>query len=75
MPLFKEACMQMAITIWKEKRVKSKLRVTQIYGVPLTTLCKQLTRIKSQSETHINSHKLTPIEEETLIKRLLDADR
>ena len=75
MPLSKESHMQMAITAWKEKRVKSKLRAMQIYGIALTTLCKRLTGIKSQSETRANGHKLTPIKEETLIKRLLDTDR
>ena len=75
MPLSKEAHMKMAITTWKEKRVKSKLRAAQIYGVPLTTLRKRLTGIKSRSETRVNGHKLTPIEEETLVKWLLDVDR
>lgn len=65
----------MAITAQKEKKVKSKLKAAQIYSVPETTLREQLASIKPQSETHTNSHKLTTIKEESLIKILLDADK
>jgi hypothetical protein len=75
MPLSKEARLQMAITAWKEKKVKSKLKAAQIYGVPETTLREQLAGIKPRSETHANSHKLTTIKEESLVKILLDADK
>jgi hypothetical protein len=65
----------MAITAWKEKKVKSKLKAAQIYGVPETTLREQLAGIKPRSETRANGHKLTTIKEETLVKILLDADK
>jgi hypothetical protein len=75
MPLSKEARMQMAITAWKEKKVKLKLKAAEIFGVPKSTLRERLAGIKPQSETRANSHKLTAIEEESLVKILLDADK
>ena len=36
----------MVITAWKEKKVKSKLKAAQIYGVPKTTLREWLAGIK-----------------------------
>jgi hypothetical protein len=75
MPLSKEARMQMAITTWKEKKVKSKLKAAKIFGVPKSTLRERLAGIKPQSETRANGHKLTAIEEESLVKILLDADK
>lgn len=75
MPLSKEARMQMAITAWKEKRVKSKLKAAEIFGVPESTLRERLAGVKPRSETRANGHKLTAIEEESLVKQLLDADK
>jgi hypothetical protein len=75
MPLSKEAHMQMAITAWKQQKVKSKLKAAQIFGVSKSSLRKRLSRVKPQSETHVNGHKLTATKEESLVKRLLDADK
>jgi hypothetical protein len=75
MPLSKETRMQMAITAWKEKKVKSKLKAAEIFSVPESTLREQLAGIKPRSETRANGHKLTAIEEESLVKILLDADK
>jgi hypothetical protein len=75
MPLSKEARMQMAITAWKQQKVKSKLKAAQIFGVPESSLRKRLSGVKPRTETRANSHKLTATEEETLVKRLLDADK
>jgi hypothetical protein len=75
MPLSKEARMQMAITAWKQQKVKSKLKAAQIFSVPESSLRKRLSGVKSRTETCANSHKLTATEEETLVKRLLDADK
>lgn len=75
MPLSKEARMQMAITAWKQQKVKSKLKAAQIFGVPESSLRKRLSGVKPWTETRANSHKLTATEEETLVKRLLDADK
>ena len=57
----------------KKSQIKSK-SYTDIYNVAKTTLCEWLTGIKPQSETRTNGYKLTPIEEETLVKRLLDTN-
>jgi hypothetical protein len=75
MPLSKEARMQMAITAWKQQKVKSKLKAAQIFSVPESSLRKRLSGVKPRTETRANSHKLTATEEETLVKRLLDADK
>ena len=75
MPLSKEAYIQIAITAWKQQKVKSKLKAAQIFSVPESSLRKQLSRVKPQTEIYINSHKLTATKEETLIKQLLDADK
>ena len=75
MPLSKEARMQMAITAWKEKKVQSKLKAAQIYGVSESSLRKRLNGIKPRTETRANGHKLTEYEEEVLVKSLLDADK
>jgi hypothetical protein len=75
MPLSKEARMQMAITAWKQQKVKSKLKAAQIFGVSESSLRKRLSGVKPRSETRANGHKLTATEEESLVKRLLDADK
>lgn len=67
--------MKMAITAWKDKKVRSKLKAAKIFSVPESTLRERLASIKPQSETRTNGHKLTAIEEESLVKRLLDADK
>lgn len=46
MPLSKEARMQMAITAWKQQKVKSKLKAAQIFGVPESSLRKRLSGVK-----------------------------
>ncbi|OJJ36786.1 hypothetical protein ASPWEDRAFT_427181 [Aspergillus wentii DTO 134E9] len=43
MPLSKEAYIQMAISAWKEKKVKSKLKAAEIFGIPESILCDWLT--------------------------------
>ena len=63
MPLSKEACMQMAITAWKQQKVKSKLKAAQIFGVPESSLRKRLSGVKPRTETRANSHKLTATED------------
>ena len=67
--------MQMAITAWKDKKVQSKLKAAQIYGVSESSLRKRLNGIKPRTETRANGHKLTEYEEEVLVKRLLDPDK
>ncbi|GFF97053.1 hypothetical protein IFM47457_11199 [Aspergillus lentulus] len=65
MPLSKEACMQMAITAWKQQKV----------NVSESSLRKWLAGVKPRAETCANGYKLTVTEEESLVKQLLDADK
>jgi len=75
MPLSKEARIQMAISAYSDQKIKSKKSAAAIFGVPKTTFRERLSGIKPRRETRPNGHKLTEVEEETLIKRLLDAGK
>jgi hypothetical protein len=75
MPLSKEAHIQMAITAWKDKKVKSISKAAKLYNVAESTLRERLAGVKPRSETRANNLRLTSFEEETLIKQLLDADK
>jgi hypothetical protein len=75
MPLNKESRMQMAISAYKKKKIKSKQKAAEVFGVSWTTLCACLDGRKSCSETCANGHKLTKIKEDVLVKKLLDADK
>ena len=65
----------MAIAAWKEKKTRSILEAARVFEVPESTLHTQLAGIKPQPETCANSHRLTEIEEKSLIKKILDADK
>ena len=67
--------MQMAITAWNEKRFSSILEAAQVFEVPESTLRTRLAGIKLRSETRANGYKLTEVEEKSLVKQLLDADK
>jgi hypothetical protein len=67
--------MQMAISAYKNQKIKSKLKATEIFRVPKSTLCEQLSRVKPYTEICANSYRITVIEEKSLIKHLLDADK
>ena len=75
MLLPKESCVQMAINAWNEKKTRLILEAAKVYEVSESTLHRQLAGIKSQSETCANGHRLTEVEEQSLIKHLLDADK
>jgi len=75
MPLSKESRMQMAITAWKDKKFRSILEAAQVFEVPESTFRTRLAGIKPRSETRANGYKLTEVEEESLAKQLLDADK
>jgi hypothetical protein len=75
MPLFKESRVQMAVKAWEEKKTRSILEAARVFEVPESTLRRRLAGIKSRSETRANSHRLTEIEESSLVKQLLDADK
>ena len=65
----------MAIAAWEEKKTRSILEASRVFEVPESTLCRQLAGVTSCPETHTNGHRLTEIEEKSLIKQLLDADK
>jgi hypothetical protein len=75
MPLSQENRMQMAISAYKTQKIKSKLKAAEVFGVSEATLRRRLKGTKARVETRANGHKLTAIEEEVLVKRLLDADK
>ncbi|RJE26016.1 hypothetical protein PHISCL_01618 [Aspergillus sclerotialis] len=75
MPPSQENRIQMAISAYKSKKVKSKSRAAAIFGVPKSTFIDRLNGIQPRSEARASGHKLTTIEEESLVKRLLDADK
>lgn len=65
----------MAISACKKKNFRSILKAAKVFEVPETTLHEWLAGVKPQSETCASGHKLTEIEEESLVKQLLDADK
>lgn len=65
----------MAISIYKNQKIKLKSKATKIFRVPKSTLYKQLSRVKLYTETRVNSYRIIVIEEKSLIKYLLDADK
>ena len=67
--------MQMAISIYKKKKIKSKQKAAEVLRVSQTILCTCLDRQKLYLEIHANSYKLTKIKEDILIKKLLDTDK
>jgi hypothetical protein len=75
MPLPQEARMQMAISGYRKKQFRSKAAAAGIFAVSRETLRDRLRGVKPRSETRANGHRLTVIEEEALMKRLLDADK
>ena len=75
MPLSKENRMQMAISVIQNKKIQSKRNAAAIFGISEATLRSRLKGIQPRSETRPNGHKLLVLEEEVLIKQLLDADK
>jgi hypothetical protein len=75
MTLSQENRLQMAISASKDKKVRSKTRAAEIFEVPKTTLLRRLKGSRPRSETRANGHKLQAVEEEVLLKQLLEADK
>jgi hypothetical protein len=75
MPLSQENRVQMALSASIMKKIRSKTRAAEIFCVPKTTLLRSLKGIKAWPETRANGLKLHSIEEEVLLKRLLEADK
>ena len=75
MPPSQESRMQMAITTFKNQKIKSKTKAAETFSVPEATLRRRLQGRKSRAETRATGHKLNSLEEEVLFKRSLDADK
>lgn len=65
----------MAISAYKTQKIKLKLKAAEVFSISKATLYYQLKGIKARVETCANSYKLTAIEEEVLVKRVLDIDK
>src|SRR5699024_8436340 len=66
---------QMAISAYRSKNIRSKSRAAADFGAPKTTFINRLDGIQPRSETRASGHKLTAVEEESLVKQLLNADK
>jgi len=75
MPLSQENQIQMAIAAYKNQKVRSILKTTEIFGVPEATLYACLKERQPHAETCANGYRLKAIEEETLIQQLLETDK
>jgi hypothetical protein len=75
MPLSQENRIQMAVSAFKNEKIKSRLKAAETFNVPETTLRRRLNGSKSRAETRANGHKLNQFEEEVLEKKLLEADK
>jgi hypothetical protein len=71
MPLSQKNRIQMAISAFKNKKIKSRLKASETFNVPETTLRRRLNGSKSRA----NGHKLNQFEEEVLEKKILEADK
>lgn len=67
--------MQMAISAIKNRKIQSNRKAASIFSVSEPTLRACLKERKPRSETRANSHKLTTLKEEVLVKRTLDVDK
>jgi hypothetical protein len=70
-----EGKIQLAISDLKNGRISNIREATRIYEIPRTTLRDRLKGIEYRGEIRANNHKLTQLEEESLIKWVLDLDR
>ena len=75
MPLPQENRMQMAIHVYRCEKIHSQSKAIKVFSVPMSTFQNWLKGMNPQSETRANGHKLTVLEEESLVKQLLDTDK
>ena len=75
MPKSQESNIQMAISAYNSKRIKSKKEAAKVIAVSETTLRERLKGRKPRSGTRANNHILSSIQEEVLVKQILNADK
>jgi AraC-like DNA-binding protein len=64
----------LAIQAIKNKEISSLRDAARRFNVPEPTLCRRLRGTTSRAESRANSYKLTQIEEELLLKRIISID-
>jgi hypothetical protein len=70
----KESQIIMALELMKRDPSLSVRRVAALYGVPRTTLTRRRSGTPSRRDSPPNSTKLIKIEEETIVRYILDLD-
>jgi hypothetical protein len=74
-PSYTEGTLQLAIQATIEDRDESKRRVIAAFSVPRTTVQQQRQGALSQRDRKPNSKKLTKLEEEALVQRILNLNQ
>jgi hypothetical protein len=72
---YTKSTLQLAIQATIEDCDKSKRRVVTAFSVPRTTVRRRCQGALSQRNREPNSKKLTKLEEEALVQRILDLDQ
>jgi hypothetical protein len=72
---YTEGTLQLAIQATIEDRDESERRVVAAFGVPRTTLQRRRNGALPRRDWEPGSKKLTKLEEEALVQRILDLDR
>jgi hypothetical protein len=71
----REGRISLAVKAIQNGQIKSVREAAHVFEVPQSTLQDHLNGVKFRKETRANSYKLTPIEEESLIKWILSLDQ
>jgi hypothetical protein len=74
-PSYTESTLQLAIQATIEDRDESERRVVAAFSVPRTTVRRRRQGALSRRDRESNSKKLTKLEEEALVQRILNLDR
>jgi hypothetical protein len=70
-----EEDVQLAITSINAKQLQSNRAASAVYNVPEKTICRRRAGISSRRNCQPNSRKLTQLEEEVIVKYILDLDQ
>jgi hypothetical protein len=64
----------LALSDLQNKRIKSIRAAAKLYDIPYTTLCSRASGTSSRVDTRWHSHKLTQLEEDSLVEWILCMD-
>ena len=70
----KEARINLAIEAIQSPKTLSRRSAAKLYNIPYTTLSDRITGRTSRRDIRPNCHKITEVEEEVLIRYILDLD-